>query len=172
MHGGVVTIDNTAGWKSDLLQLLGEVISSKKLRRIDALQQSRRWRYTSCLFRQAPLELLTRWTLEFGSSSLMLALLLKPWQELEQCLLAVMGSYNDIFHRRFMWKPSKWPMWHQEKLQLSNSSSLQLSAPSMYGVTCWKEPSSLLTLTMMGSVITSSLVRTAVSTVNAYWKHV
>ena len=39
MHCGVVTIDNTAGRKSDLLQLLDDVISSKKLSRIDALRR-------------------------------------------------------------------------------------------------------------------------------------
>ena len=37
MHCGVVTIDNAAGRKSDLLQLLDDVISSKKLSRIDGL---------------------------------------------------------------------------------------------------------------------------------------
>ena len=38
MHCGVVTIDNTAGQKSDLLHLLDDVIASKKLNRIDALR--------------------------------------------------------------------------------------------------------------------------------------
>ncbi len=38
MHCGVFTIDNTAGRKSDLLQLLDDIITSKKLNRIDAMR--------------------------------------------------------------------------------------------------------------------------------------
>ena len=38
MHCGIVKIDNIAGRKSDLLQLLDDVISSRKLNRIEALR--------------------------------------------------------------------------------------------------------------------------------------
>ena len=38
MHCGVVTIDNTAGRKGGLLQILDDVILSKKLGRFDALR--------------------------------------------------------------------------------------------------------------------------------------
>ncbi len=38
MHCGVVTIDNTAGRKGGLLQILDDVILSKKLGRLDALR--------------------------------------------------------------------------------------------------------------------------------------
>ena len=50
MHCGVVTIDNTAGRKGDLLQVLDDVISSKKLSRLDALRLRGRLQFAAGQF--------------------------------------------------------------------------------------------------------------------------
>ena len=50
MHSGVVTIDNTAGRKGDLLQLLDDAISSKKLGRLDALRLRGKLQFASGQF--------------------------------------------------------------------------------------------------------------------------
>ena len=58
MHCGVVTIDSTAGRKGGLVQILDDVIVSKKLGRLDALRLSGRLQFAAgqfagCLARQS-----------------------------------------------------------------------------------------------------------------------
>ena len=50
MHCGVATIDNTAGRKGDLLQILDDVILSKKLGRVEALRLRGRLQFAAGQF--------------------------------------------------------------------------------------------------------------------------
>ena len=64
MHCGFVKIDNMAGRKSDLLQLLDDVISSKKLSRVDALRLRGRLQFAAGQFAgriaRQPLKVVTK----------------------------------------------------------------------------------------------------------------